>query len=213
MSNLLERSLGPRVMLRLDLPEGLPSARIDANQLELAILNLAINARDAMARRRFDRHPPFRIPGEERSGAEGRALSETVYHRYRHRHEPGNTEEGDRAVLLVKAARQGHRPRAVDGTWARRATRAARCNSRARSERVRRPRWCCRYRPWRRKAEAPAPTAQKVRRSAVILFVDDDPLIAMSTTEMLEDLGPPCDRRQFRPARARYPAERAADRT
>jgi CheY-like chemotaxis protein len=29
----------------------------------------------------------------------------------------------------------------------------------------------------------------KVIRSAVILFVDDDPLIAMSTTEMLEDLG------------------------
>ena len=29
-------------------PKGLPPARIDANQLELAILNLAINARDAM---------------------------------------------------------------------------------------------------------------------------------------------------------------------
>jgi len=29
----------------------------------------------------------------------------------------------------------------------------------------------------------------KVNRSAVILFVDDDPLIAMSTMEMLEDLG------------------------
>ena len=38
-------------------------------------------------------------------------------------------------------------------------------------------------------AESPAPAAQKVNRSAVILFVDDDPLIAMSTTEMLEDLG------------------------
>jgi CheY-like chemotaxis protein len=37
--------------------------------------------------------------------------------------------------------------------------------------------------------EAPALPAQQVRRSAVILFVDDDPLIAMSTTEMLEDLG------------------------
>ena len=48
MSDLLERSLGPRVALRLDIPEGLPPARIDANQLELAILNLAINARDAM---------------------------------------------------------------------------------------------------------------------------------------------------------------------
>src|SRR6202011_113217 len=34
--------------LRLDLPAGLPPARVDANQLELAVLNLAINARDAM---------------------------------------------------------------------------------------------------------------------------------------------------------------------
>jgi CheY-like chemotaxis protein len=38
-------------------------------------------------------------------------------------------------------------------------------------------------------AESPAHAVQKVGRSAVILFVDDDPLIAMSTTEMLEDLG------------------------
>jgi CheY-like chemotaxis protein len=38
-------------------------------------------------------------------------------------------------------------------------------------------------------AESPAHKSNKVNRSAVILFVDDDPLIAMSTTEMLEDLG------------------------
>ena len=38
-------------------------------------------------------------------------------------------------------------------------------------------------------AEIPPLPAQKPGRSAVILFVDDDPLIAMSTTEMLEDLG------------------------
>ena len=37
--------------------------------------------------------------------------------------------------------------------------------------------------------EAAVQTLHKVNRSAVILFVDDDPLIAMSTTEMLEDLG------------------------
>jgi signal transduction histidine kinase/CheY-like chemotaxis protein len=48
MSDLLQRSLGPRVTLRMDIPEGLPPARVDANQIELAILNLAINARDAM---------------------------------------------------------------------------------------------------------------------------------------------------------------------
>jgi CheY-like chemotaxis protein len=37
--------------------------------------------------------------------------------------------------------------------------------------------------------ESPVPSTQKINRSAIILFVDDDPLIAMSTTEMLEDLG------------------------
>ena len=37
--------------------------------------------------------------------------------------------------------------------------------------------------------ESPAPPPTKAKRSAVILFVDDDPLIAMSTAEMLEDLG------------------------
>jgi signal transduction histidine kinase len=49
MGDLLQRSLGPRIALRLDIPQGLPPARVDANQLELAILNLAINARDAMS--------------------------------------------------------------------------------------------------------------------------------------------------------------------
>ena len=37
--------------------------------------------------------------------------------------------------------------------------------------------------------EIAEPEAPKAKRSAVILFVDDDPLIAMSTVEMLEDLG------------------------
>ena len=48
MVELLERSLGPRIALRFDIAEELPPARVDANQLELAILNLVINARDAM---------------------------------------------------------------------------------------------------------------------------------------------------------------------
>jgi PAS domain S-box-containing protein len=48
MRGLVERSIGPMVRVRFELKEGLPSARVDANQLELAILNLAVNARDAM---------------------------------------------------------------------------------------------------------------------------------------------------------------------
>lgn len=48
MRTLLERSVGPRVVLRIDAPTDLPPVLIDPNQLELAILNLAINSRDAM---------------------------------------------------------------------------------------------------------------------------------------------------------------------
>lgn len=46
--DLLERSLGPRVRIRYDLAPGLSPAMVDPNQLELALLNLAVNARDAM---------------------------------------------------------------------------------------------------------------------------------------------------------------------
>ncbi|TXC72469.1 response regulator [Sphingomonas ginsenosidivorax] len=46
--DLVRRSLGPSIAVVLDVPQHLSSARVDPNQLELALLNLAINARDAM---------------------------------------------------------------------------------------------------------------------------------------------------------------------
>ncbi len=49
MTELVGRSLGPQIEIATDLPAGLPAARVDPNQLELALLNLAVNARDAMA--------------------------------------------------------------------------------------------------------------------------------------------------------------------
>ncbi len=49
MSDLLTRTLGPGIAIRMDMDPGSPWAVADPNQLELAILNLAINARDAMA--------------------------------------------------------------------------------------------------------------------------------------------------------------------
>ena len=48
MADLLERSLGPTIAIVFELPRHLPPIRVDPNQLELALLNLAINARDAM---------------------------------------------------------------------------------------------------------------------------------------------------------------------
>jgi PAS domain S-box-containing protein len=48
MSDLLDRSLTERVRVETVLQPGLWTAHADANQLESAILNLALNARDAM---------------------------------------------------------------------------------------------------------------------------------------------------------------------
>jgi PAS domain S-box-containing protein len=49
MEELIRRTIGPAVALRLDLQDRDWAAECDANQLESALLNLAINARDAMA--------------------------------------------------------------------------------------------------------------------------------------------------------------------
>jgi PAS domain S-box-containing protein len=48
MEDLLARSIGERMRLAMRLATNLPLAKADANQLESALLNLAINARDAM---------------------------------------------------------------------------------------------------------------------------------------------------------------------
>ena len=48
MMGLLGRSLGPTIRLRSDFPEDMPLACTDPNQLETALLNLTLNARDAM---------------------------------------------------------------------------------------------------------------------------------------------------------------------
>lgn len=48
MEDLLQQSLGPSIALKMQLDDALPSVLADPNQLELAILNLAINARDAL---------------------------------------------------------------------------------------------------------------------------------------------------------------------
>ncbi|MGI4946027.1 MAG: ATP-binding protein, partial [Janthinobacterium lividum] len=48
MSGLLRSSLGSNVQIGTRFPTGVAPARVDAGQLEVALLNLAVNARDAM---------------------------------------------------------------------------------------------------------------------------------------------------------------------
>ena len=49
MRELLDRTLGPEWQITTDFPAQLPPVLADKNQLELALLNLAVNARDAMS--------------------------------------------------------------------------------------------------------------------------------------------------------------------
>ena len=48
MSELLGRTIGPSVRVRMEVAPDLRPARADPNQVELVVLNLAVNARDAM---------------------------------------------------------------------------------------------------------------------------------------------------------------------
>ena len=48
MTDLVQRSIDPSIRVSISHSPDLPPARVDPNQLELAVLNLAINARDAM---------------------------------------------------------------------------------------------------------------------------------------------------------------------
>jgi nitrogen-specific signal transduction histidine kinase/CheY-like chemotaxis protein len=46
--DLITSTIGPQIRLKIDLPDNLLSANADHNQLEMAILNLVVNSRDAM---------------------------------------------------------------------------------------------------------------------------------------------------------------------
>ncbi|WP_210528191.1 PAS domain-containing hybrid sensor histidine kinase/response regulator [Rubellimicrobium arenae] len=48
LRDLIDRSLGPSVELRLEVPPDLPPIMVDPSQLEVSLLNLSANARDAM---------------------------------------------------------------------------------------------------------------------------------------------------------------------
>jgi PAS domain S-box-containing protein len=48
MGDLVESTTGPQIRVAVEIAEDLPPAKADPNQLEMALLNLSVNARDAM---------------------------------------------------------------------------------------------------------------------------------------------------------------------
>jgi len=188
MIDLLQRSLGPRVALRLDLPDGLPPARVDANQLELAVLNLAINSRDAMPDGgsidiRIAEHQARDDPALR----SGRYLKLSVI----------DTGNGMPPEILKRAIEPFFSSKPLGkgtglGLSMVHGIAVQLGGALQLSSAVGKGTTATLLLPVATAApqtKSPAQAAQRVNRSAVILFVDDDPLIAMSTTEMLEDLG------------------------
>jgi PAS domain S-box-containing protein len=48
MLDLVRRTIGPQIQIEVDIADNMPAAIVDPHQLELALLNLCVNARDAM---------------------------------------------------------------------------------------------------------------------------------------------------------------------
>jgi len=189
MRDLLERSLGPQFDLRLRLADHLPPAQVDANQIELAILNLAINSRDAMPnggriaidvlmREVKGGGKPFRdgryilVQVEDTgTGMDADTLSKSIEPFFSTKPLGKGTGLGLSMVHGLVVQLGGHFELASEpgkgttaGLWLPVATEL----------------------PTTEKTEV---SAGGDTMAATILVVDDDPLIAMSTVDMLEDLG------------------------
>jgi PAS domain S-box-containing protein len=199
MLDLLERSVGPEVEMRLDVAPDLPPALVDANQVEMALLNLALNAKDAMPQGgqltiALDRNVVRPLPGDRKG-----ALAPGYYLRL------AVTDTGhgmDQATLAraidpfftTKERGKGtglglstiHRL-AVQLNGALRL--ASEPGRGTRVELLLPATEVAREKPARPLPAEPMPAHGGLGRRASILVVDDDALIAMLTTRMLEDLG------------------------
>jgi signal transduction histidine kinase len=189
MRELIERSVGPMVEVRIMAAQTPPAVRIDPNQLEMALLNLAVNARDAMPSGGV-----LLIALDHRVASEGEAgLPAGSYVRLT----VEDTGEGMDAGTLARAVEPFFSTKGVGkGTGlglsmvhglANQSGGAFHLNSQVGVG--------TRAELWLPTAEgavveaAPAAPADGTAAPATILLVDDDVLIAGSTVALLEDLG------------------------
>jgi PAS domain S-box-containing protein len=191
MADLLKRSIGPAIRIETRFPLDLPRALVDANQLELALLNLVVNARDAMPE-----GGGITIEGQEQlatpeSGlAPGRYVGLVVV----------DTGEGMDAATLARAQEPFFTTKGVGrGTGlglsmvhglAEQSKGRLVLTSR-KGEGTRAEIWlpvAPALAPEETPEAGPAATEGNSRRLA-ILAVDDDPLVLENTVAMLEELG------------------------
>ena len=191
MSDLLERSAGSLIELRFDLPDAAPLALVDANQFELALLNLVVNARDAMADGGI---LTIKVDTEEQYGDGG--LPDGHYVRL----SVSDTGHGMDAETLQKATEpffSTKEPGKGTGLGlsmihglANQMNGALRLKSKV-GLGTTAELWIpvTTIAAYVKPTEVSLPARETNVLKVTILVVDDDPLIAMSTVDMLEDLG------------------------
>jgi signal transduction histidine kinase len=192
MIEMLRRSIGPLIEIEAAFAEHLWTAHVDANQLELALLNLAVNARDAMpdgGRLTLSAHNETIAARAEGTLAAGDYVCLTV----------ADTGAGMDDATLARATEPFFTTKgAGKGTGlglsmvhglAAQSGGALRLSSRSGAGTTAEL-WLPRS-PARpaTPAAAPARAEPQFPRSCTILLVDDDALISMATCEMLKDLG------------------------
>ena len=190
MAGLLQRSIGPTVRIRYDFPGGLPPVLTDPNQLETALLNLAVNARDAMpdgGAITLSARPDAFAPGVEPDGGMGYVCLSVT-----------DTGEGMDEDTLSRALEPFFTTKGVGkGTGlglsmvhglAEQSGAKLAISSRP-GEGTRIDIWL----PFTAPAKAADPVAPgplpATPRPLTILAVDDDDLVLMNTAAMLEDMG------------------------
>jgi signal transduction histidine kinase/CheY-like chemotaxis protein len=190
MKELLRRSIGPSVNMRFDLPPDLPAARADANQIELALLNLAVNARDAMPNGGdITIALVLSETGDALDLGAGRYLRLIV----------SDTGEGmdeetlKRAVEPFFSTKEVGKGTGLGLSMIHGLALQLKGTLRLFSEVGRGTRAELWLPVANSRAEAPAPLPepreQLSKRRATLLFVEDDFLIGLSTVSLLEDLG------------------------
>jgi PAS domain S-box-containing protein len=194
MMELLERSLGPAVNIETHFPLEVVRARTDANQLETALLNLAVNARDAMpdggtlsiaaaSRRVESDHPTNLPPGQYvclSVGDTGLGMDEATLARAS---EPFFTTKG-----IGKGTGLGLSM--VDGLVGQSGGKLIARSSPGRGTTIELwfPVATEGLKPSRHEVGAASPIEGGMRRLSILL-VDDDNLVLTNVKEMLEDLG------------------------